>query len=69
MVMTPKQRNALYYRLGENEVIRAKAQRKYNDAMSKAYCSQGIAEKRKEFRRLQAVSKGIVAKLSGKGEP
>ena len=61
--MTPKQRSGLYYLIGKESVMEEIARRKYLEALRAAYQSRGISEKRKEFRRIQAVKAGLLAKM------
>lgn len=61
--LTPKQRNALIYRLGETAIMEGIAKKKYLDALRAAYRSRGIPEKRKAYRNFQAQKAGLLAKL------
>ena len=61
--MTPKQRNALYYTLGQAAVMESIARENYLDALRLAYKSRGISEKRKRYRGSQAQKAGLVEKL------
>ena len=63
--MTPKERNALTYRLGEAAVMEALSRDHYLSALRAAYRSRGISEKRKVYRTHQAVKAGLLAKLKG----
>ena len=58
-----RQKSSLTYLLGEATIMASLAQEKYNQAMTEAYRTKGIREKRKVFRGFQAQVKGLLARL------
>lgn len=61
--MSDRKNNALKYLLGDAMVMADIARTKYNEAMTRAYRTQGIPEKRKAYRGYLAQVTGLLARL------